>query len=254
MGLKQVEIGDCKLILGDCLEVIPKMPSDFVHTVLVDPPYGMSYQSNMVADVRARLPKIANDLSPFIDFLNPLYRVCVDPSCLICFCRWDSQEVFHHAINKAGWNVKAQLIWHKGGGGIGDLSGCPAMEHEVAWFAHKGKFKFDEGRPSSVLGHRDGIGKVPPAQMVHQNQKPEPLMRDLIKYYCKRGATVIDPCMGSGTTGVACVQMARKFIGIEIEERSFEIACERIETAVKKRSVGETYEGPIPMKLDSFAE
>jgi DNA modification methylase len=65
----------------------------------------------------------------------------------------------------------------------------------------------------------------------HPTTKPQRLMRELVSLFTEDGATVLDPFMGSGSTGVACTSMNRKFIGIEIEPRYFDIACERIKAA-----------------------
>jgi DNA modification methylase len=72
---------------------------------------------------------------------------------------------------------------------------------------------------------------------VHPTQKPVALMEYLIRTYTKEGETVLDNCMGSGTTGVACVNTDRNFIGIEKEQKYFDISCERIETAQRQQKL-----------------
>lgn len=122
--------------------------------------------------------------------------------------------------------TKMVLIWDKGGAlGMGDLSIPWKPDHEEIYVLGKG---FVGTRDSgSVLRH-------PPVQSmakngrVHPTEKPVSLMVDLCR---KVPGTVLDPFMGSGTTGVACVKLGRKFIGIEIDEGYFDIAVERIRKA-----------------------
>lgn len=74
-----------------------------------------------------------------------------------------------------------------------------------------------------------GGGKAP-----HPTTKPLPLMRELVSLFTADRDVILDPFMGSGTTGIACAKMGRKFIGIEIDEKYFDIACRRIEEAYKQ--------------------
>lgn len=89
----------------------------------------------------------------------------------------------------------------------------------------------------------------------HPTQKPLPLMRHLVNLFSNEGQTILDPFMGSGTTGVAAVQMGRKFIGIEKEPKHFDIACKRIEEAQRQ---GDMFVQPVKAKpekpADLFAE
>ena len=80
--------------------------------------------------------------------------------------------------------------------------------------------------PTSIIT----VSKPHPSKMVHPTQKPVAMCEYFIKTYTSEGATVLDNCMGSGSTGVACVNSNRNFIGIELDERYFNIAKERIES------------------------
>jgi site-specific DNA-methyltransferase (adenine-specific) len=88
---------------------------------------------------------------------------------------------------------------------------------------------------------------------LHPTEKPVSLMRELISLFSNFGETILDPFMGSGTTGVAAVKLGRKFIGIEIEPKYFDIACRRISDALKQPDMFQ--ERPAPAKQDDmFAE
>ena len=108
---------------------------------------------------------------------------------------------------------------------MGDLIHEHARQTEVcAFYAMDGHF-FPNGRPQDVVyAARAG-------NELHPTQKPIELMQKVVGW---TSGTVLDPFMGSGTTGVACVKMGRKFIGIEREPQYFEIACKRIEDAYRQ--------------------
>ena len=90
-------------------------------------------------------------------------------------------------------------------------------ECELAWCSYK--------KPAKIIRHRFVMGKVHPAE------KPIGLMKQILENYTNEGDTILDPFMGSGTTGVACVQTGRNFIGIEIDPEYFAIAEKRIKEA-----------------------
>lgn len=209
-------IGDCRLILGDCREVLPTLAG--ADAVVTDPPYGMKYKSGHATDAlwgdRRAIAGDDNTLSRdgVIDWaIEPSPRPC------LCFGTW--------RIRRPSM-TKMVLIWDKGGAlGMGDLTIPWKPDHEEVYVLGKG---FIGSRDSgSVLRH-------PPVQSmakngrVHPTEKPVGLMIDLCR---KVPGTILDPFMGSGTTGVACVKLGRKFIGIEIDEGYFDIACERIRKA-----------------------
>lgn len=86
-------------------------------------------------------------------------------------------------------------------------------------------------------GGRHGVFNVPKGEgvpNVHETQKPIRLMTDLVKLFSNQGDTVLDPFMGSASTGVACVKLGRKFIGIELDQKYFDLSCRRIEEAYKQ--------------------
>ena len=215
-----------QLYLGDCLEVMKSMPDKSVDAVITDPPYGIDYQSARRIDSE-RKPKIENDKRPYIWWLHDAFRVTKDDGALLCFCDWRYQDLWKQVIEVAGWSVKSHVIWDRDWHGLGDLSGQFAPQHDVVWFATKGKFAFQNGRPKDVIRSR----RVSAEDLVHPNEKPKELMDVLINAVTSIGSTVLDCFAGSGTTGVACVQTGRNFIGIEIEPTYFAIAERRIKEA-----------------------
>lgn len=217
-----------ELHLGDCLDVLRTIDAESVDSVIADPPYGMDYQSARRIDASARKAKVLNDARPFIWWLHDAHRVTREGGALVCFCEWRHQETFRIAIEAAGYTVKSQVIWDRDWHGMGDLNAAFAPQHDVVWFAVKGRgFSFKSGRPHSVLRFR----RVAAEALVHPTEKPVALMEHLVAKVTPAAGTVLDPFAGSGSTGVACVNTGRRFIGIEREPKYFEIARERIAQA-----------------------
>jgi DNA modification methylase len=210
-----VTIGDATLYHGDCLEILPTLPK--VDAVVTDPPYGISYTTSMdhrENTNRERDRSVIGDETT--DLRDSVLSFLSGSPCLV-FGSWKIQKPS---------GTKAVLTWEKGmNSGMGDLSLPWKPNTEEIYVIGRG---FSGHRGSSVLSHQ-----APPSQeswgRLHPTEKPVTLMCELVSK-CPHG-TILDPFMGSGTTGVACVNLRRKFIGIEIERKYFDIACERIAAA-----------------------
>jgi adenine-specific DNA-methyltransferase len=209
---------------GDCLDVLRGLEAESVDAVITDPPYGIDYQSAWRIDKADWKPKIYNDKAPFIWWLWDAFRVTADGGCVLCFCRWDTQEVFRVALDAAGYNVKSQVIWDRGAHGMGDLKASYAPQHDAIWFGTKGAYDFHGGRPASIVRAPRLSGDA----LLHPNEKPVELMSQLIGSVADSSQTVLDPMMGSGSTLVAAKLRGRQAIGIEIEEKYCEIAVKRL--------------------------
>lgn len=203
---KRVEqIGDCTLYLGDCREIVPAVRFD---SLLSDPPFGMAFKSNHRTESHKT---IQNDDTT--ELLEWTCKIPVQHSRYV-FCRWDNLR----DIPKP----KSLVTWVKNNWSMGDLDHEHARQTEVAAFYPGPDHDFPAGRPTDVI-EAPRTGNV-----FHPTEKPVQLMSAFLRW--TRG-TVCDPFMGSGTTGVACARARRPFIGIEIDEGYFDIACERIRKA-----------------------
>lgn len=216
-----------RLIHGDCVQALRDMPGESVDLILTDPPYGIDYQSGAIKQKEFRMAKIANDDAPFIWHLRDSYRVLKDGGRMLTFSRWDVNEAFAFAARIAGFTVVQYLVWDKASGGMGDLKGTFSPSYESIIYAVKGRYSFDGGRPRDVIT----IPKLPSNVMEHPNQKPVPLMEHLICAVTRPGEVVLDPFMGSGTTGLAAVNCDREYIGMEIDDKYYELAKQRITAA-----------------------
>lgn len=180
------------IICGDCLEVLRTLPDKCVDLVLTDPPYGIDFQSAWRTDSSQWKPKIANDKEPFVAWIDEAYRVLKDPGAMLCFTRYDTEEVFRSEMRKVGFADKAQIIWDKVIHGMGDLTGDYAPQHENIIFVTKGKFQFPNKRPTSVIR----IKRVDAEKLIHPNEKPVPLIHILIEQLSHKGDVVLDPFLG----------------------------------------------------------
>jgi len=203
------------LHLGDCLEYMRTMPAQSVDAVVTDPPYGIAHSSNYGATWENTM--IANDFNTdardtIIEWAN---------NRLLSWLSFGSWKV------EPPQKTKGVLIWDKGpNSGMGDLSFPFKMSYEEVYIGGPGwNGTRDEGviRGHSVITW-ESKGRT------HPHEKPVSLMAYLLSKLPK-GATVFDPFMGSGTTGVACVRTGRNFIGCEIDPTYYAIAQRRIAEA-----------------------
>jgi len=208
--VRRVEIGPHVLYQGDCREILPTLGK--VDAVVTDPPYGIRYSSgHATAALWGTARVIAQDETTAARDAAAAWAA---PRPCLMFGSW-------RAPRPAA--TRQVLIWDKGGAlGMGALDIPWKPDHEEIYVMGRG-----------FIGSRD-CGSVlycPPVQSmakngrVHPTEKPVALMQQLIK---KMPGTILDPFMGSGTTGVACVREGRSFIGIELDPGYFDIACERI--------------------------
>lgn len=221
-SFRKEQIGDCTLYNADSREVLPLIAA--VDLVVTDPPYGIAYVTAFrhVSDAPAMLQN--DDVAP-IDTVAPMMRALKDTGAIYLCTRYDVSEPWRMAIAAAGGTLKTAIVWDKTNHTAGDLEGDYGAQTELILFAHKGRHKLRDGRDVNLW-------RIPrPTFGSHPTPKPVDLMGRAIRNSSDRGQTVLDPYMGEGPTGVACVKLGRKFIGIEIEPKYFDTACRRIEAA-----------------------
>lgn len=214
-------------MLGDCLERMKEIPDGSVDMILTDPPYGMDFQSNRRV-VKDKFNKIENDknvewLPPFVE---ESYRVMSDNTSIYCFCSWHNIDIFKREIEKL-FKIKNIIVWVKNNHGSGDLKGAYAPKHEFVIYAHKGRSLFREKRTPDVME----FAKIHSSKLQHPTEKNIEMLKVFIKNNSDEEQTILDPFMGSGSTGVAAKNLNRNFIGIEMDEGYFNIAQDRIENA-----------------------
>lgn len=216
-----------KLLKGDCLELLRQLPDSSVDLVLTDPPYGIDYQSSRRVDKEQRKPKILNDKKPFLAFIPELKRILKPTGCVMIFTRWDVQQAFIDEMERSGLHVRSVLIWDKLAHSMGDLKRAYGSRYESILFHSGDGFRFPGKRPQDVIA----CPRVAPNKLVHPNEKPVELLETLISQVTAGGDLVLDTCMGSGSAGVASVNIGRSFIGMELSDDYFDIASNRIQAA-----------------------
>lgn len=223
MTYREEIIGDARLILGDCREILPTLGK--VDAVVTDPPYGIGFEKG--AGGNGAQPKSRRrDYGPIIGDDAPF-----DPSpwlqwpCIL----WGANH-FAERLPHGRW-----LAWNK----LGELEPWDSFSDvEFAWQNVRGADRiFSLLWKGLCQGEKTNNG-----QRAHQTQKPVALMEWCLGFV-PDARTVLDPYMGSGTTGVACVKTDRAFIGVEISPVYFDIAVRRIEEAYKQPRL---FTEPVP--------
>lgn len=248
-----IEIENCKLYHGDCLEVMGIIPEKSVDMVLTDPPYGttackwdavISFEPMWKELKRTTKKSAAIVLLGSQPFTSAL--VMSNPKMFKYEWVWDKHIPRNFANAKIMPMNKHENISVFG---TGKINYKPIMTERdkpvtVKNYSKKGKdstYKINtDGQElkSYTYTHRNpdtiitGLWEANSGKL-HPTQKPVALMEYLIKTYTNEGETVLDFTMGSGTTGVACRNLNRKFIGIERDEQYFEIAVKRIKGEIK---------------------
>jgi len=211
-------IGDCTLYLGDCLEILPTL--ERVDAVITDPPYGIGADKNLRANKRhGSAVAHSKDYGAANWDSKPPEQATLDE--LSCAGSW---SIFWGGNYFRFGPSACWLVWDKDNGDNG-YADC-----ELAWTNLPRAVRKFKWRWMGMLQELAGSKKE---ERQHPTQKPVALLEWCIKL-CPESDSILDPFMGSGTTGVACANLGRKFIGIEIEPKYFDIACERITNAYRQ--------------------
>lgn len=225
MSFEKVQIGDCALYRADCLEVLPTL--DKVDAVVTDPPYGVNFQYDGHDDTRVGYEtwccKWFDECARISDgnILMACGAVNVTMWARVRPFKWQIAWLKPAAMGRSpvGFcNWEPMLLWGRGSGKSVDVFTAPII-------------------PDAAL---DG----------HPCPKPELWGVESIKRVC--GKSVLDPFLGSGTVGTACVHAGRPFVGIEKNPAYFDIACKRIQDAIDGNALFEHHATPSPQQTEMF--
>jgi site-specific DNA-methyltransferase (adenine-specific) len=222
-----VTIGDATLYHGDASTIVRTAMMPAVDAFVTDPPYGVNLGRHRAAeDDRTRVLTKAGYES-YDDTLENL-RAVVVPVVAELVARVGRGIVF--CADKNIWEFPRAVTV----GAVYMPAGCGRNQWGFANLAHclmyGGAPDLHRGaRATALLSTETSVANG------HPCPKPEGWMRWVVNLASRAGESVLDPFMGSGTTGVACAQLGRKFIGIEIERKYFDIACERIDNAYRQQ-------------------
>lgn len=249
-----------EIYCGDCREILPTLGK--VDAVVTDPPFEKEAHTNGRRINRGATRGGSLDLvtAEVLSFpaITTETRHAVAAWCAsqcdgwaLAFCQAEAISAWRDAFESAGAKYKRSMVWIKPDGMPQYNGQMPGMGYEsiaAAWCG-SGHSRWNGGGRHGIFTHCKNSG----GKHEHETQKPIPLMRELVGLFTRDGDLILDPFMGSGTTGVAAVKLGRKFIGIEIEPKYYEIAKKRISDALKQPDF--FIEKPKPAKQESmFAE
>ena len=217
-----------KLIQGDCLIEMQKLIEDGFKAdlVLTDPPYGIDLTPQRSTS-KFHNTKVLNDDN--LGWLNDWVKIIdkISKNIVIVFTGWSTLGKFQKAFEEQGFILKNVLVWDKMWFGMGNNY---RPNYELIMLLCKTNFTTPSNNKSNILSYK----KIAPNKLVHSCEKPTPLLEDLLVELSEEDDVVLDCFMGSGSTGVACLQTNRNFIGIELDENYYKIAQERINETKKQ--------------------
>jgi DNA modification methylase len=227
-------LGDHRLLCGDSTKaedverLMAGAKADMIHT---DPPYGMSFQSNMRTKSQ-KFAELENDDKILTEWIGP--AIGASSGWVFVWTTWKVLEQWLPVVREFG-KMTNLVVWSKGGGGIGDLKGTFATDHEMAMVFNRG---------AEICGKRIGsvwsFGKDAASKYEHPTQKPVALAGEAIDKTTHRQNLVYDPFLGSGTTLIAAEQLGRKCYGMEISPQYCDVIVKRWETLTGKKAELET--------------
>lgn len=218
---------DIWLMHGDCLERMKEIPDGSVDLVLTDPPYNIARENNFHTMGRAGIDFGEWDKgADILTYIKDVSRILHKNGSFVVFNDWKNLGDIVKFAETCGFETKDMLRLEKSNPMPRNRDRRYITDFECAiWFTKKGaKWVFNRQdekyqRPKFVHGIDKGL---------HPTQKSLRLMEELVKIHSNENQQVLDCFIGSGTTGVACKNLNRKFIGIEMDENYFDIACKRI--------------------------
>ena len=221
---------------GDCLAILPTLEAGSVDAVVTDPPYSSGGFNEMgkgggSIGTTSKLKRIEGDTMSTNGYFSLMRRVLRSSEAVACyvFTDWRMWPHTTESVELSGFRVRGMLVWNKGWGGMGARW---KSQHELICWGTKVVSRMGAGHGNVITTSRSGNAN-------HPTEKPIDLVETIVKNAERSGAdgsSIIDPFMGSGTTGVACVKTGRRFIGIEIDEKYCEIAAKRIQAAEREQS------------------
>ena len=222
MLFRSVGVDSYTLICGDCLEVLPTLEAGSIDAVITDPPYGLGFAYNSYEDTRDNLKRLIADSMP--ELRRVASRVYVLPGITQI-----------HLYPEPDWMLS--VVWNTTGsfGKYGYTQWMPILAYgkDLQGFGNvNGVTKTDTIKISGGGGVGFARGQE---EKGHPCPKPITLMRALINRLARPDDLILDPFMGSGTTGVACLNTGRRFIGIEKDPAYFAIAQERLAQAAAQQ-------------------
>jgi hypothetical protein len=231
------------LYLGDCRKILPMLGK--IDAVVTDPPYGIGFTG--------KVTKHTNNSggAAYLD-TEQNFREMILPAISIALKTADRAAIFTGTRRLDEYPKAKDIggITCPNGGGMSSWGfGC---HHPVLFYGTSPHMQVGQGgRPTATVMYHPGMHVTGENLIDHPCPKPIAFMVWLVDLASLSGQTILDPFMGSGTTGVAAVKLGRKFIGIEIEPKYFDIACRRIDEATRQPDM--FIDRPAPLRQGELA-
>lgn len=259
--MKKIVIGDCTMYCGDSLEIMADLPDESVDVIWTDPPYGKENNAKGFAtcnkgrgiqEQEAILNDDADNMRRVISgTLDHAARILKKDFSAACYCAMgggaegDPSFIWiANRMNERGMTFFHQVIWDKKNPGTGWRY---RRQHELVMVGMRegSKIAWPGGGSSTNPGSIPNIISISKPRRygaTHPNDKPPELVTKFLSVHSQIGDVILDPFMGGGSTGVACIRDGRKFIGIELDPDYFDLACTNIEKA--------NQQGALPLSYD----
>lgn len=203
-----------RVIHGDCVDVMSRLPAESVDFILTDPPYLVRYRDRTGRSV------LNDDNDEWLDpAFGEMHRLLKPGSFCVSFYGWDAADRFIAAWRRAGFSIVGHIVFHKR---YASSVGFLERRHEQAYLLAKGSGR----RPAAPLP--DVLDWTYTGNRLHPTQKPVSVLKPLIRSFTARGEIVFDPFCGSGSTLVAAQRLGRGYLGIELDARYHRTACDRM--------------------------
>ena len=223
-----------KLINGNCLDTLKNIPNESIDLIVTDPPYPTTSRGNagnsggmLQKDINKKGRVFTHNNINCKEYAPEFYRLLKDGSHCYVMTNHINLIDMLNTFTDVGFHFIKSLIWNKGNKIMGQYY---MSQYEYILFFRKGKGKkINNCGTSDILSIPNKKTKDKDGKNIHDTEKPIELMEVLVNNSSQENELVLDPFMGVGSTGIACIKNNRNFIGIEIDENYFNIAKERIE-------------------------
>jgi len=241
LGKRSLKMSDIKLFKGDALEILKQLEAKSVNLIFADPPYNLSGE-NYLTCKSGKIAKCDKGSWDQIENIHEFNRKWVEECVRVLKddgTIWISGTLHNHPsigviLKQLNLWIINDIIWFKPNAPPLIQKNRFVPSTELIWFASKSKqyyFNYDLAVKLSNGKQMRNLWEIPAERhkTQHPTEKPEKLLERIILVGSKEGDTILDPFMGSGTTGVVSKRFNRNFIGIEIDEKYYDIAKKRIE-------------------------
>lgn len=228
-----------KLLHGDCMNALRKIPNESVDLIVTDPPYPTTARGSagnsggmLQKDINKKGKVFTHNSIDCEQYAPEFYRILKDGS--HCYVMTNHVNLIHmlNTFTESGFHFIKSLIWDKGNKIMGQYY---MSQFEYILFFRKGRgVKINNCGTSDIISVPNKKQKGEDGKNLHDTEKPVELNDILIANSSNEGDLVLDPFMGIGAAGVSAVGLNRNFIGIELDDKYFEIAKNRIESVDKR--------------------